>query len=90
MQPCPTLWNSLYIYGIPSAVGLILAGERFIASDFMRVNAADAGCVVRGRCELVCAYTPSDRKIGHTLRSTCVHVRKLREATRMCFCRGLR
>ena len=37
---------------------------------------------MRGRCEFVCAFTPSDRKIEHTMRSTCVFVRKLREATR--------
>ena len=30
----------------------------------------------------MCAFTPSDRKIEHTMRSTCVFVRKLREATR--------
>ena len=43
-----------------------------------RVNAADAGCVSRGGCELVCAFTPRDRNIGHTVGSTCVYVRKLR------------
>ena len=31
--------------------------------------------------ELVCAFTPSDRKIGPTVRSTCVYVRRLRETT---------
>ena len=49
------------------------------------VNAADAECVARGRCELVRACTPSDRKIGHTVRSTCIYVCKLREATRIRF-----
>ena len=34
--------------------------------------------------------TPHDRKIRHTVRSTCVYVRKLRQAsgTRMCFIEG--
>ena len=45
------------------------------------VNATDASCGARARCEPVCAFTPSDRKIGHTVRSTCVYVRKLREGT---------
>ena len=45
------------------------------------VNAADAGCVARGSYELVCAFIPSDRKIGHTVRSMGVYGRKLREAT---------
>ena len=36
-------------------------------------NADDANCVARGRCELVCAFTPSDRKIGRTVRSTWVY-----------------
>ena len=40
---------------------------------FCCVNAADADSMVRGRCGLVCTFTPSDRKIGHTVRSTCVN-----------------
>ena len=31
-----------------------------------------ACCVASGRCEVVCAFTPSDRKVGHTVRGTCV------------------
>ena len=46
---------------------------------------ANAACVARSRCELVCAVTPSDRKIGHAVHNTCEYVRKLREATRMRF-----
>ena len=45
------------------------------------VNAADAGGVARGRCELVSAFIPSDRKIGRTVRRMCVYVLKLRDAT---------
>ena len=52
-------------------------------------NAADAGCVARGRCEFVCDFTPSDRKIGHTARSTCVYVSKVPQAPRMRFYRSL-
>ena len=47
------------------------------------VNAADAGCMARGRCGLVCAFTSSDRKIGYTVRGTRMYVRKLLEVTRM-------
>ena len=47
------------------------------------VNAADAGSVTRCRCQSVCVLTLSDRKIGRTVRSTCVDVPKLCESTRM-------
>ena len=36
----------------------------------------------------LCPLTRGDRKIAHAVRSTCVYVRKLREATRMRFYRG--
>ena len=66
---------------ISSAVGLIfLAGARFNVSDIMLSQWG--WCTLRGeRCQLVCAFKPSDCKIGHTVRSTCVYVRKLLEAT---------
>ena len=37
----------------------------------------------------MCAFTPISRKIGHTVRSTYVYVRILREADRIHFYRGL-
>ena len=37
--------------------------------------------MARGRCELVCAITPGNREIGHTVRSTGAYVRKFREVT---------
>ena len=47
-------------------------------------------CMARGRRDVVCAFTSTYCKIGHTVRSTCVYVRNLLEATRtMRFYRGL-
>lgn len=74
-----SLFSSLTLWLVRSLVGwdAVLLIEDLDA--LLWINATYAGCAASGRCELVCAFTPNDRKkIGHTARSTCVYVRKLK------------
>ena len=78
MQPCLTFRKPLHTcLFLRRSAWISWLESASIRRTSCWVNAADAGCVARGRCELVCAFTPSDRKIGYTVRSTCVYSVKL-------------